>query len=400
MSNELFLLRMRFLVKPIIILALVLTNLNAHAVECSFLSHAELGKEVLAELNSSPMSCHKNNVHLSFDDGPSTTVTPEILKELKLRKVQASFFVTTTNLDTSNPKHLENRALVQKALSEGHLIANHGHEHHAHDLRMNGKGEILEEGFTQKEREAQLKRSVDLLNWSTQGKFSKQTPLLFRFPYGRGAMPSERELKHMIDKGEIHLEGKTYAEQLKEYRQISPALQTLASSGHAHLGWNHDSNDSSFGVKTPEKKILKDYIVKNIKGLCASPQITKVALFHDIKEMNISAIPVIVDIGKCLGLNFINAQDMAKDQQLEKAGVLISKDKIQIGTIENVIKGLESVNQGSQLKCDPKVIDKSCYSQQYQKSYPHCSGGDSVCFEGKWYSRTDPVIKNNCNLKD
>lgn len=386
--------------KLLTFLSLFTYSFSALAVDCAPKSHKDLTQEVLNEMKSNPLACNPNKVHLTFDDGPSTMVTPEILKELKLRNVKASFFVTTTNLAPDHPKYKEHRALVAQTLAEGHLIADHGHEHHAHDLRMDGKGKILEEGFTQAEREKQLARSIELLNWSTQGKFSEQKPLLFRFPYGRGAMPSERELKHMVDSGEIQLQGKTYAEQLKEYRSISPALQTLASSGFSHLGWNHDSHDSSYGVKSPEKDILKKYIRKNLEGLCAKPQITKVALFHDIKEMNIQAIPIIMDIGQCLGLKFISAQEMTKDSQLTTTGVLIEKDKILAGTVEQVMQGMNSVKEIGKKQCTEEVSDKSCYSEQYKKTYPHCSGGDSVCFEGKWYSRTDPIIKENCQLKD
>ena len=381
-----------------IITPLLLSSLSALALDCDIKSHKELGKEVLSELNSNPLTCSPNKVHLTFDDGPSTTVTPALLKELKLRNIKASFFVTTTNLAPDHPKYKEHRNLVAQTLAEGHLIADHGHEHHAHDLRMNGQGEILEEGFTQKEREEQLNRSIELLNWSTQGQFSKQTPLLFRFPYGRGAMPSERELKHMIENGEVQLKGKTYAEQLKEYRSISPALQTLASSGFSHLGWNHDSNDSSYGVKSPARDVLKKYIRKNLEGLCSKPQITKVALFHDIKEMNIEAVPLLMDLGQCLGLKFVSAQEMMKDKLLGETGVLIDKNKILASPVEQTISGLNSVkNLGSnQCSGSDEQTDKSCYSEQYKKRYPHCSGGDSVCFEGKWYSRSDPMIKENC----
>jgi peptidoglycan/xylan/chitin deacetylase (PgdA/CDA1 family) len=385
--------------KYFVFLCVFLKTFSALALDCKLLGHETLGQQVLSEIDQAPFSCLKNNVHLTFDDGPSTTITPEILKELKLRKTQGTFFVTTTNLDPSHPKYKENREIVKQALSEGHLIADHGFEHHAHDLRMDAQGKVLEEGYDQNEREVQIKKSVDLLNWSTQGQFSKQSPLLFRFPYGRGAMPSEKELKHMAETRAVVFEGKTYSEQLKEYRQLSPALQTLASSGFSHLGWNHDSHDSSYGVKAPADKILSDYIIKNLKGLCSSPQITKVALFHDIKEMNLSAIPLIMDIGKCLGLKFISAKDMMMDQSLSKTGVLIDKNQILKGPVENVIKGLEIAKHPSSSSCSNQDIDKSCYSEQYQKRYAHCSGGDSVCFEGKWYSSSDPLIKNNCHLQ-
>ena len=375
---------------------LMVLSLPVLGLDCDLKGHQELGKEVLKELETNPITCQNNQVHLTFDDGPSAGITPLLLTELSNRNIKASFFVTTTNLDSAHPKYKENREIVSKTLSTGHLIANHGHDHNAYCLRMKGSGEILEQGFNQTEREEQIKRSMELLQWSTGGKYQDQKPMLFRFPYGRGAMPSQMELQKMVEDGEIKLKGKTYGEQLAEYRRLSPPLKTLAGSNLSHLGWNHDSGDSSYSVKAPEKEVIKKYIIKNLKGLCGNPKITKVALFHDIKEMNISAVPVIMDIGKCLGLKFISAQEMSKDKNLNAVGVLIDKHDVLGGVIKNVIATMEESKNITPNKCETE-IDNSCYSEQYKVRYPHCTGGDSVCFEGKWLSKTDPIIVNNCH---
>ena len=370
---------------------------QAFSIECELKGYQELGKEILEDLKKSPFQCLKNDVHLTFDDGPSLTVTPAILKELELRSVKATFFVTSTHLETTNTKYKENRALVNQTLLSGHLLASHGHEHHAYDLRMNKAGEVVESGYTQEEREIQIQKSMDLLQWSTQGKFKQQDLQLFRFPYGRGAMPSKQEIDKKFALGEIDTESERYEDRLKKYRQTSPALQTIAGQGFSHLGWNHDSQDSSYGVKSPEKNVLKEYIKNNLKNLCASPQQTKVALFHDIKEMNMTAIPLIIDIGRCLGLKYISAQDMVKDPKLKTSGVIIDKNEIINAPAQVAIDGLQSVEKIGQHSCQEKITDKSCWSEQYQKYYPHCSGGDSVCFEGKWKSRLDPIIQENCH---
>ena len=380
-----------------------LMSIDAKAIECSFTSQADLGKEVLSMINAESMTCLKKDVHITFDDGPSQSVTPEILKELNLRGIKATFFVTTTNLDQKKSQNWEkNRALVQQTLDTGHLIANHGYDHEAYDLRFNGK--VFQNGFGKDEREKQIATSTDLLNWSTGGKFKNQTPLLFRFPYGRGAMPSERELSFMAENGKSFL-GKSYSERIREYRYTSDPLMSIAGKGYSHLGWNHDSGDSSFAIETPDRETLKKYIFKNIKGLCSSPKVTKVALFHDIKKMNISAIPVIADLGKCLGLNFINAQNMAKDSQVMDSAVLLEKNKLLVESFKYTQKRTETSLSGlSAGKCEklPTIFKEEkqtfCFSEQYQKRYEQCSGGDSICYEGKWYSRMDPYVIENCNL--
>lgn len=381
----------------LILFALFLFSVSTISeASCELRSQEKLSREVLDEIKRLNLSCNPHKVHISFDDGPSSTFTPQILSELSKRKVKASFFITTTNLEAKHPRVKENKAIVQQIMKEGHLLANHGHDHSAHDLRMNGEGKILEKGFTQEERESQLKKSIDLLNQATGGKFSRQAIQLFRFPYGRGAMPSQKELQEMMRSGQIKLSSRNYSSQLKEYRSQSPALQTLAGSGFSHLGWNHDSQDSSYGAGVQKDETVKKFIISNLKSLCASKAPSQVALFHDIKAMNVKAIPVIVDIGQCLGLDFISASEMVKNKDsLVSSGVYIPKDKIEVAPFQNMEELLSSLNlSGVKPDCEEELQERSCYSQQYKRNYPHCSGGESICFEGKWYSKNDPMVKS------
>ncbi len=383
----------RFMVLSFLLLLSPLTH-----GKCELKGHPELAQEVLAEIKKTFNSC-STNIHLTFDDGPSAQHTSVLLKELKARKVRASFFITTTNLDPKHSHYSENKKIAEAILSEGHLMANHGHDHAAYDLRMNAEGKVLEAGFSQNQREAQLKKSIDLLDSATKGKFSKQSLKLFRFPYGRGAMPSQRELQEMARSGQIKLSSSDYASQLKEYRGQSASLQTLAGQGFSHLGWNHDSQDSSHGANMPGKDVLKKYILNNLKSFCASKAPMQVALFHDIKAMNTVAIPVLVDVGQCLGMNFVSAQEMEKQKaSLVDRGVYIPKKATEEAPFRNMEDLLSSIMQdGVKVGCEEEERDKSCYSAQYQRSYAHCSGGESICFEGKWYSKTDPLVES-CRL--
>ncbi|MCR8744868.1 polysaccharide deacetylase family protein [Romboutsia lituseburensis] len=65
-------------------------------------------------------------VFLTFDDGSSTTVTPQILDTLKQNNVKATFFVTGQNIERGG-KPAE--ALVKRAFDEGNAIANHSYSH-------------------------------------------------------------------------------------------------------------------------------------------------------------------------------------------------------------------------------------------------------------------------------
>ena len=62
----------------------------------------------------------EKTVYLTFDDGPSNTVTPLILDVLKEQNVKATFFLLGANVE-AYPE------LVQREYAEGHYLANHGY---------------------------------------------------------------------------------------------------------------------------------------------------------------------------------------------------------------------------------------------------------------------------------
>ena len=62
-----------------------------------------------------------DRVYLTFDDGPSSNVTPQVLDILAANDVQATFFIL--NYSSSN-KHL-----VKRMINEGHTVAIHGYSH-------------------------------------------------------------------------------------------------------------------------------------------------------------------------------------------------------------------------------------------------------------------------------
>lgn len=60
--------------------------------------------------------------YLTFDDGPTSEVTPKVLDVLKKYDVHATFFCLGKMLDA-------NRDIAERAHSEGHLLANHSYSH-------------------------------------------------------------------------------------------------------------------------------------------------------------------------------------------------------------------------------------------------------------------------------
>lgn len=65
---------------------------------------------------------NKNVVALTFDDGPDPNTTPQLLDLLSKTNTKATFFVTGKKADDFPD-------LIQRILSEGHLIGNHTYTH-------------------------------------------------------------------------------------------------------------------------------------------------------------------------------------------------------------------------------------------------------------------------------
>lgn len=72
-------------------------------------------------LNSKP-SISKNQVAITFDDGPNPEFTPKVLELLKVYKAKATFFCIGKQIE-KNPE------LLIKIINEGHTIGNHTYSH-------------------------------------------------------------------------------------------------------------------------------------------------------------------------------------------------------------------------------------------------------------------------------
>ncbi len=64
------------------------------------------------------------HITLSFDNGPTASVTPTVLEVLARRGIPATFFVVGKNLETE-----EGQSLMAEAHAQGHWIGNHTYTH-------------------------------------------------------------------------------------------------------------------------------------------------------------------------------------------------------------------------------------------------------------------------------
>ncbi|PRR82660.1 polysaccharide deacetylase family protein [Clostridium vincentii] len=77
------------------------------------------------EMNGTEIKDGKKIVFLTFDDGPSITVTPEILDVLKEQDVKATFFLIGKSLEADE----KSKQLVKRAFEEGNALGNHTYTH-------------------------------------------------------------------------------------------------------------------------------------------------------------------------------------------------------------------------------------------------------------------------------
>lgn len=175
-------------------------------------------------------STGEKRVFLTFDDGPSKTVTPLILDLLKKEEVKATFF-TLGNNAKNNPD------ILKREFDEGHYIANHGYSHRYSEIYSSPEATFNEYNAT----EQAIKDALGNQSYSSR---------LFRFPGGSNG---------------------GYYDNAK---QNSKAL--LYENGVVHLDWNCLSEDAA-GAHT------KEDLMQNVINTMGDKE-TVVILMHDSSD--------------------------------------------------------------------------------------------------------------------
>ena len=119
-------------------------------------------RNTLAESNITFSSVHVDGsyIAMTFDDGPSATLTPKLLDILAAHHIKATFFVIGENV-------AEHPEIVARAAREGHEIGNHSWSH-PNFAKMSDAGV-----------RSQLQRTDDAIKSATGAR-----PTLLRPPYG------------------------------------------------------------------------------------------------------------------------------------------------------------------------------------------------------------------------
>lgn len=228
-----------------------------HSIELNILPVANIeGHKLIKDIYYS----EEKQVYLTFDDGPSKDITPQILDILKENDVKATFFVLGARVDLY-PETLK------REYNEGHYIANHGYSHEYSQIYQN-RDTVYDE-FNQ--CEVSIKNALGKQEYNS---------FLFRFPGGS--------------------RGGRYEKVKAEARQL------LEEYGVAYTNWNCLTGDAA-GKKTKEACIQE---MLESKG----NQNSIILLMHDAndKAQTVEALPEIIQYYKNEGYTFKNFYEIFK----------------------------------------------------------------------------------------
>lgn len=168
-------------------------------------------------------------VALTFDDGPDSVHTPQILDILDKQNVKASFFII-------GKKAEQNEVLIRRILEEGHIIGNHSYSH-----------DFFFDLFGRKKMEQDLLRTDEFIE-----KISGAKPAYFRPPYGVTNPTVAKVVKKLGHKA-IGWSVRSLDTVLKDEDKIVGRVLDRLHPGAVIL--LHDDRDIT--VKALEKMILK-----------------------------------------------------------------------------------------------------------------------------------------------
>lgn len=214
--------------------------------------YAPLTSDEINNMSSIYKHSDTKRVFLTFDDGPSKSVTPFILDLLKQENIKANFFVVG-NRANKNPD------LIRREYNEGHFIGNHSYSHEYATIYSSAENVLNEYNQTNN----LLKSIIGNQNFNT---------ILFRFPGG--------------------LTGGKYST-IK-----SDAANLLYQNGIGNIDWNALTNDAE-GADTKEKIMQNFYeTIKNKTSV--------VLLMHDAsnKILTYESLPDIIKYFKDNGYEF------------------------------------------------------------------------------------------------
>ncbi|GIM29620.1 polysaccharide deacetylase [Clostridium polyendosporum] len=199
----------------------------------------------------------KKIAFLTFDDGPSTTVTPQILETLKESNVKATFFIVGSSLEKSEKA----KEILKREYAEGHAIGNHTYSHR-YDI-LYPKSTINVQSFMN-----DIEKNQEIIKTILGDEFHTR---VIRFPGG-----------HMSWKGTNEID------------------KVLKEKNYNYIDWNAFNGDAQGTNKKDKDKLVKN-LIKTANG-----KDKLIVLMHDTygKESTAQALPEIIKYLKEQGYDF------------------------------------------------------------------------------------------------
>ncbi len=194
-------------------------------------------------LKAAKISDGVRTCYLTFDDGPTKSVTPRVLDTLRRYQVKATFFMVGSLIE-------QNPDMARRVYDEGHFLANHSYSHSYSKLYANETDFMNEINIT-----------YDLIA-GIEGKSVKNR--IFRFPgggYNAGTWGANKQ----IYKGK------------------------LAENGIRYCDWNALNGDAEGGTRTAAE------LLERVKKTTGAEDV--VILMHDAaaKSTTADALPQVIE---------------------------------------------------------------------------------------------------------
>ncbi len=193
----------------------------------------------------------KKICYLTFDDGPTESVTTAVLDVLKKYDVKATFFMLGSMIE-------KNPDIAKRVYKEGHLLANHSYSHQYGELYANGENFMKE-----------IRKVTELIKEVTGEEPFK----LMRFPGGS------------FSSGQ-------YGGKKQQYKKL------LQKEGYYFADWNALNGDAEGGSRSAEQ------LLNRVKETAKQDHI--VVLMHDAapKKTTAESLPSIIEYLKGEGYEF------------------------------------------------------------------------------------------------
>jgi peptidoglycan/xylan/chitin deacetylase (PgdA/CDA1 family) len=199
--------------------------------------------------------------YLTFDDGPTTNITPQVLDILRRYNVKATFFEVGSLIE-ANPD------MARRVYEEGHLIANHSDGHNYAKLYVSTDTFMTE-----------INKCYDSIKSVTDGE---EPFRLIRFPGG------------------------SYNSSADSYSPVKQKCkETLKENGFYYCDWNALTGDAE--GKTKNASELLAYLKQNL-----NTNKNAIILMHDAaaKQATADALPSVIEYLMSEGYTFHRLDDI------------------------------------------------------------------------------------------